>query len=221
MFIKGNCLTTSIVLSFSHCTSLRKKCPYSELFWSAFSPHSDWMLRISQYSVRMRENAGKMRTGITPNTDTFYAVHIMKFQQGSRNSVRSLPCVRNFFFSFTSRISRAYTFIYTSFHRLRLFVFSTCFNEETFFHDRNRKITRNMSHEHGFHLSPHTAPVHTKEEKCYETFYTFKLPLGPLNLARTLADQILRFLNKYHLLRSKCLKAHSQVWNNFWELKVL
>ena len=98
MFIKGNCLTTSIVLSFSHCTSLRKKCPYSELFWSAFSPHSDWMLCISQYSVRMRENAGKMRTGITTNTDTFYAVHIMKFQQGSRNSVRSLPRVRNFFF---------------------------------------------------------------------------------------------------------------------------
>ena len=56
------------------------------------------MLRISQYSVRMRENAGKMRTGITTNTDTFYAVHIMKFQQGSRNSVRSLPRVRNFFF---------------------------------------------------------------------------------------------------------------------------
>ena len=29
---------------------------------------------ISPYSVRMRENAGKMRTRITPNTDTFYAV---------------------------------------------------------------------------------------------------------------------------------------------------
>ena len=129
MFIKRNCLTTSIVLSFSHCTSLRKKCPYSELFRSAVSPHSDRMLRISQYSVRMRENAGKIRTGITPNTDTFYAVHIMKFQQGSRNIVGSLPRVRNFFFfSFTSRISRAYTFIYTSFHRLWLFVFSTCFN---------------------------------------------------------------------------------------------
>ena len=32
------------------------------------------MLRISPYSVRMRENAGKMRTEITPYTDTFYAV---------------------------------------------------------------------------------------------------------------------------------------------------
>ena len=32
-------------------------------------------LKVSApYSVRMRENAGKMRTRTTPNTDTFYAV---------------------------------------------------------------------------------------------------------------------------------------------------
>ena len=31
-------------------------------------------MRIYPYSVRMRENAGKMRTRITPNMDTFYAV---------------------------------------------------------------------------------------------------------------------------------------------------
>ena len=31
------------------------------------------ILRISPYPVRMRENVGKMRTRITPNTDTFYA----------------------------------------------------------------------------------------------------------------------------------------------------
>ena len=37
--------------------AMRKKCPYSELFW-----------------YRMRENAGKIRTRITPYTDTFYAV---------------------------------------------------------------------------------------------------------------------------------------------------
>ena len=29
---------------------------------------------ISPYSVQMWENPGKMRTRITPNTDTFYAV---------------------------------------------------------------------------------------------------------------------------------------------------
>ena len=34
------------------------------------------ILRIFLYSVQMRENAEKMRTRITPNTDTFYAVPI-------------------------------------------------------------------------------------------------------------------------------------------------
>ena len=33
------------------------------------------ILRISPDSVKMRENKRKMRTRITPNTDTFYAVH--------------------------------------------------------------------------------------------------------------------------------------------------
>ena len=33
---------------------------------------------ISPYSVRMRENVGKMWTRITPNTDTFYAVLWLK-----------------------------------------------------------------------------------------------------------------------------------------------
>ena len=40
--------------------TLREKCPYSELFWSAFSYiQSEYgeILRISPYSVRMRENA--------------------------------------------------------------------------------------------------------------------------------------------------------------------
>ena len=39
---------------------LRKKCPYSELLWSAFSrirTECGEILRISPYSVRMRENA--------------------------------------------------------------------------------------------------------------------------------------------------------------------
>ena len=34
------------------------------------------MIGISPYSVRMWENAGKMRTRLTPNTDTFYAVEV-------------------------------------------------------------------------------------------------------------------------------------------------
>ena len=42
--------------------ALRKKCPYSELFWSAFSRiRSEYreILRIFPYSVRMRENANQ------------------------------------------------------------------------------------------------------------------------------------------------------------------
>ena len=39
--------------------TLREKCPYSELFWSAFShiwTEYGEILRISPYSARMREN---------------------------------------------------------------------------------------------------------------------------------------------------------------------
>ena len=39
---------------------LRQKCPYSELFWSVFfrilTEYGEMRLRISPYSVRMREN---------------------------------------------------------------------------------------------------------------------------------------------------------------------
>ena len=57
--------------------ALRKKCPYLELFWSVFFPHFPvFGLNAERYShsVQIRENAGKMWTRITPNTDTFYAV---------------------------------------------------------------------------------------------------------------------------------------------------
>ena len=54
---------------------MRKKCPYSDLFWSALSSiRTEYgeILRISTYPVQMR----KIRTGINPNKDTFYAVKI-------------------------------------------------------------------------------------------------------------------------------------------------
>ena len=60
-----------VIYSFSHLVrnfwrkTLRKKSLYSELFWSSFS--SDFR-RDTLYSVRMRENPGKLRTKITPNT---------------------------------------------------------------------------------------------------------------------------------------------------------
>ena len=60
--------------------TLRKKSPCSELFWFAFFPHFPVCglntERYSPYSVRMRENTGKMQTRITPNTDSFYALTI-------------------------------------------------------------------------------------------------------------------------------------------------
>ena len=45
---------------------LRKKCPYSELFWSAFNCAS----------LRMQSECGKMQTKTTPSTNIFYAVHV-------------------------------------------------------------------------------------------------------------------------------------------------
>ena len=59
-----------------------KKCPYSELFWSAFSriqTEYGEIRSISPYSVRMRE----MRTRITPNMDTLHAV-IVSHQNSSK-----------------------------------------------------------------------------------------------------------------------------------------
>ena len=55
---------SSTIITFHHgfgtadCSTLREKCQYSELFWSAFSC--------------IRTEYGKMRTKITPNTDSFY-----------------------------------------------------------------------------------------------------------------------------------------------------
>ena len=62
--------------------TLHKKSPfrnYSGLHFSRIFPHPDWIRSISPYSVRMRENPRKMRTRITPNTDSFYAVVVNSF----------------------------------------------------------------------------------------------------------------------------------------------
>ena len=56
-------------------TSLRKKCPYSELFWSAFFPHCPTfgLNTVTVFGPNVAKG-GKMRTRITPNTNTLYAV---------------------------------------------------------------------------------------------------------------------------------------------------
>ena len=43
---------------------------------------------ISLYSVRMWENAGKMWTRITPNTDSLYAVKVIRFYFPQKNDFK-------------------------------------------------------------------------------------------------------------------------------------
>ena len=56
--------------------SLGKECLYLELFLSTFFQHfpAFGLTTETDYSVRIRQNVGKMGTRIIPNTDTFYAV---------------------------------------------------------------------------------------------------------------------------------------------------
>ena len=57
---------------------LRKGCPYSKLFWSAFSAFG---LNTERYSVsvRLQSEFRKMRTRGTPNTDIIYVVWPLAF----------------------------------------------------------------------------------------------------------------------------------------------
>ena len=57
-----------------HCVKSVRIRSYSGPHFSRIRTEYGEILRISPYSVRMRENAGKRQTRITPNTDTFYAV---------------------------------------------------------------------------------------------------------------------------------------------------
>ena len=49
--------------------ALRKRCPYSELFWLGFY----------SVSLRIQSECGKMQIRITPNTNTFHAVMVIHF----------------------------------------------------------------------------------------------------------------------------------------------
>ena len=53
--------------------TLRKKCPYSELFWSVFFRIRSTMEGYG-ISFRIQFECGKIQTRIIPNTDTFHAV---------------------------------------------------------------------------------------------------------------------------------------------------
>ena len=79
--------------SFLESNSLREKWPYSELFWSAFS--------------HIRTGYRKMRTRITPNTDTFYAMTLLSILAPCKTNLDHSSDLRNFsvrvFFSFNSK----------------------------------------------------------------------------------------------------------------------
>ena len=62
---------------------LRWHCVKSVRIWSYSGPH---FCHILLYSVRMRENTEKMRTTITPNTETFYVLWVSLFSNSSRIS---------------------------------------------------------------------------------------------------------------------------------------
>ena len=72
--------------------SLLEKCPYSELFWSVFS--SIWTEYGEIRSIQSK--CGKIRTSITPNTDTFYAVNnAMKKRCELKNEDKNIRAMLN------------------------------------------------------------------------------------------------------------------------------
>ena len=70
-----------------HCVKSVRIRSYSGPNYSHIFPHSDWILRDTEYlpySVRMRENAGEMWTRITPNMDFFDAVLSLTIRQKTK-----------------------------------------------------------------------------------------------------------------------------------------
>ena len=63
---------------FTKKWTLRKKCSYSEFFWSVFFPIWTEYLRISPYSVRMREDTDQKNS----EYGTFYIVKIASIFTG-------------------------------------------------------------------------------------------------------------------------------------------
>ena len=73
---------------------MREKCPYLELYWSIFSRIKNQKRYF--VSLRIQYECRKIRTRITPNTDTFYAVFIWgKTYVGNHKSVLLILKTRN------------------------------------------------------------------------------------------------------------------------------
>ena len=104
-FAEKTCTLNFFPIKLNPTISLHEKCPYSKLLWSVFSRL--W----TEYgvSVRIQSECEKMRTRITPNKDTFYAVYyclvnsknffVPKWQCFLSSTIHSLFI--NFIFIFT------------------------------------------------------------------------------------------------------------------------
>ena len=85
--------------------ALRKKCPYSELFWSVFSrirTEYGEILRISPYSVRMRENTDQNNSEYGPfsRSDAFQKCYYHTSLPGVYHKHLCLGKIINHFLNF-------------------------------------------------------------------------------------------------------------------------
>ena len=73
-----------------HCVKSVRIRSYSGLHFSCIFPHSDWVRRDNPYLSVFSPNAGKMRTTITPNTNTFYAVPFSPIENFFKKTVTKI-----------------------------------------------------------------------------------------------------------------------------------
>ena len=67
----------SVIIAHLHYMKNIRIRSYSGPHFFRIFPHLDWIWRDTPHLSVFSPNAGKMRTRITPNTDTFYAVQIV------------------------------------------------------------------------------------------------------------------------------------------------
>ena len=96
VLLQNSTVITKCVSRSSYYKTVRhyvKSVQIQNYFWSVFShirTEYGEILRMSPYSVRMRENLGRMQTRITPNTDTFYAVSYISYRDSSTTLVEAV-----------------------------------------------------------------------------------------------------------------------------------
>ena len=88
-----------------YCCNLKEHCVKCVRIWSYSGPYFPaFGMNMERYSVSLRihSKCGKIRTGITPNTDTFHAVEVAScFSHISNNFLEMLIRRDNFIFSIT------------------------------------------------------------------------------------------------------------------------